>query len=1046
MNGLFLHTSPDASALAAELASRLGGTRADPFQLEVVVTPHAHVRRWLTNELAHRLGRPGEGVCAGVSFLSPGRLLRDLGDEGLFWHPRQLTWRLLRVIGEHPEETALAQLRRHLAGSRNAYPVAHRIATHFQRYLQWRPAMVARWEAGENCDEQGADLGFDSWQPVLWRLAAAEASPQVAAEDLVSRLRAAPEAVQLPASVSWLHPDPLSPWWLNVLGALADHREVHVSVPQVVAHPPQSRRGTGPVARLTGFEHLAHRRLFACAVADELPAASRPETTLGWLQRTLGGESVPPPASDRSVQVHGGHGLERQVEILRDVVTGLLAADPTLEPRDMVIGCPNLGVAAPLVQAAFRLPAGVPGRHPAHEFRVQIADRSSAEVNPLVGLLVQIYTLIASRATAAEVIDFCAQPAVSARFHLDADAIGRLTRLADDAGVRWGLSARHRDRFGLSRVPQNTWTAGLQRMLLGVALSEEMLPVVGTVLPLDGVEDGDLVPLGGLSELVSRLSQLAAEYETPATMAGWVERMQWALDAFTEVSGDDTWQRTDALWRIAEFAERGAGDELLSLSDITALAGDEFERGEARATYGNGSLTVCSLQSLRGVPYRVVCLFRRGDGVFRRPPHRAGDNLMLRAPQPGEPDPPAEDRQALIAAINSAHEAVVVVHQARSALTNESIPPPSALADLLELLDQGGVKERLHPLQPFSPTLFGADGDPSLSYDQTGLRGALAVTAPRQAPVLDNSVPPAPALTAVALDDLIRFVKDPARHFLRERCGLTYWEDAKPSVDIPIELNGLERWAVGDRLLGLVRSGQSVDDAIRAEWLRGALPPGAMGTRLLNGIEEHVTPIIRDLPHRPDETQPGVSGALEIHHDISVDSGLVRLTGRVATQQDLVLEATFSKVSLRRTVGLWLRLTALAATEDGQWQGLLVGRGGRLTLRGPDQATALELLGRWIRLYRVGLDLPLPLPLDFGAQLADALRAGRDPFAAKRDLRHAFTSPAPHWRRFYAGVEELLAVPVGTDDLDQPSETLLACAAARLIWDPITAHQVVPVR
>ena len=1039
MTGLFLHTSTDATALTSALASGLGGTRADPFMTEVVVTPHAHVRRWLTNELAQRLGRPGEGICAGVSFLSPGRLLHELGDEGGFWRPRQLSWRLLRVIGEQPEQPQLEQLRRHLAASRNAYPVAHRIATLFQRYLQWRPGLVARWEAGENCDEQGVDLGFDTWQPVLWRLAAAEASPLTAADGFIAGLRAHPDSLPLPSSVSFVHPDPFSPWWLNVLHALAEHRDVHVFLPQVAEHVVGSAIPSGPVGRLTGHQRAAHRRLFEVAEVHQVPAVPRPITTLGWLQRRLVGQRVAAPTPDHTVQVHGGHGLERQVEILRDAITALLAADPTLEPRHLVVGCPNPGRAAPLIQAAFRLPVGVPGRHPAHDFRVQLADRSSAEVNPLVGVLIQTLTLLTSRATSADVIELCVQPAVAARFGLDSDAIARLTRLADDAGVRWGLSAHHRDRFGLGQVPQNTWTAGLQRMLLGVALSEELLPMVGTVLPLDGVEDGDLLPLGGLSELISRLSHLSVQYQTPTNLAGWVTRLQWALDAFTEVSGDNAWQRTDALLRVADLAERGAGDEQLELADITSLVTDEFERGEARSTYGNGSLTVCSLASLRGVPYRVVCLFGLDDGVFPRAPERDGDNLMLRVPQPGEPDPPAEDRQALIAAINAAGESVVIVHQSRSAQTNEPIPPPAALADLLQLLDEGGVRQRQHPLQPFSPSLFGnAAGGVASSYDPTGLRGALAVSSPRHDPPTDNSVPPAPLLTEVSLDDLIRFVRDPARHFLRERCGLTYWDESKPSLDIPIELDHLQRWGVGDRLLGLVRAGHSVDDAIRAEWLRGAVPPGAIGTRMLNEVEAQLTPIANNLPQ--------LSAQATVHHDISVDCGPVRFTGRVATQQDLVLEATFSKVSRRRTIGLWLQLLALAATDDRPWQGLLVGRGGRFALRGPDQASAHELLGRWIRLYRIGLDAPLPLPLDFGAQLADLLRTGRDPMAAVRELRQAYDSPGRHWTRFFARVDDLLAVPMGDDDLDQPSETLLACAAARLIWHPISAHEAVPVR
>lgn len=1035
MTGLFLHRSDDAAALVTELASRLGGVRSDPFALDVVVTPHQHLRRWLTNELAHRLGRPGEGICTGVGFLTPARLLRDLGDPTRFWQPRHLAWRLLEVIAGHAGEPHLEQLRRHLEGSRNAYPVAHRIAGLFHRYLHWRPALVTRWEAGDDVDEHGAALGFDAWQPVLWRLAASEASPLAASADLLARLRREPGSLPLPPSVSFAQPEPFSPWWLDVVGALSEHRAVHVSLRQTAA---DSATPQGPAARLTGFERGARRGLLERATVQTLPGASGRGGTLGWLQRTLRGGTPAPPPPDGSVQVHGGHGLERQVEILRDAITGLLAADPTLEPRDVIVGCPNLAAAAPLIQAAFRLPDGVPGRHPANAFRVQLADRSSADANPLVGVLVQALTLIASRATAAEVIDFCAKPAVATRFGLDPDSIERLTRLAGDAGVRWGLSARHRARFGLGHVPQNTWTAGLQRMLLGVALSEQELPVVGTVLPLDDVEDGDLMPLGGVSELISRLSRFAADCDTPATLAVWVTRLQWAMDAFGQVAGDDTWQRTDALMRLAELGERGAGDELLGLTDVTDLVGDEFERGQARSTFGNGSLTVCSLRSLRGVPYRVICLLGLDDGVFPRAAERDGDDLMLRDPRPGEPDPPAEDRQALADAITAAGDALVIVHQSRSAQTNEPIPPPAALADLLDLLRRAGVVERRHPLQPFSPTLFGADGEP-LSYDPAGLRGAVAVSGPRVAPGPGTPVPPAPPFTEVSLDDLAGLVRDPVRHFLRERCGLSYWQSERPADEIPIELNGLERWGVGDRLLTLVRSGRSIDEAIRAEWLRGEVPPGAVGTRLLDGLAAQLGPIVEALPASASEPVR--------HHDIALDCGPVRLTGRVATQDDLVLQATFSKPSGKQLVGLWLQLVALSATTDRPWRAMLVGRGGSQQLRGPDPRAAAELLGRWVRLYRIGLDAPLPLPLRFGARLAELLDSGKDPFAERRELVYAYRDDrSSHWRQFYPEVEDLLAVPLGTDDLDQPEESLLAFAAARLIWLPIGAHEAVMVR
>ena len=1034
---MFLHRSSDATALVAELASRLGGTRPDPFVMEVVVTPHPHLRRWLVNELAQRLGRPGEGICAGVSFLTPGRLLHQLGDPGRFWQPRQLTWRLLQVLTEHPDVPELQQLRRHVQASRNGYRVAHRIAGLFHRYLQWRPAMVAGWEAGRHTDENGRQLGFDAWQPVLWRLATADASPIRAQADFVAHLKDSPGSLALPPSVSFMQPDPLSPWWFDVLDALAAHREVHVSLRQLGAARWPAAEGAAAAVRLTRHEQGAHLAL-ASAPTEVLPPASGGAGTLGWLHCALRGDRAQAPTPDGSVQVHGGHGIERQVEILRDAITGLMAADTTLQPRDIVVGCPDLATVAPLVQAAFRLPAGVPGRHPANDFRVQLADRSSAEVNPLIGVLVQTLTLIASRASAADVIDLCAQPAVAQRFGLDADTVERLARLAADSGVRWGLTSQHRGAFGLGDLPQNTWRAGLQRMLLGVALSETHLPMVGTVLPLNDVEDGDLLPVGGLAELVMRLAALASLADTPASLAVWVQRLQGALDDFTLVSGDDVWQRTDALGRLAELAERGAGEGTLSLADITDLVSDEFQRGEARSTFGNGSLTVCSLRSLKGVPYRVVCLVGLDDGVFPRSPERDGDNLMLRDPRPGEPDPPAEDRQALADAIAAAGEALVIVHQSRSAQTNEALPPPAALADLLDVLASAGVREREHPLQPFSQRLFGADGPP-VSYDPVGLRGAMAVSAPRRVPARDVAVPPAPPLTELTLDDLIHFVADPVRHFLRERCGLSYWQSEQPSDEIPIELDGLERWAVGDRLLTLVRTGHPIEQAVRAEWLRGSVPPGQLGDRLLTDLAEQVAPIVASLPVNADDPVT--------HHDIALDCGAVRFTGRVATQRDLVLMATFSQLSPKRVTEVWLRLLALSASSDESWRAMLVGRGGRRQFNAPDRDEAMRLLSLLIRLYRIGLDAPLPLPVNFGVRLAELLRAGKDPMAELRTLQSVYEKDdrARLWRQFYERAEHLLAVPVGGDDLDQPRESVLAFAATRVLWKPLYEHEAVPV-
>jgi exodeoxyribonuclease V gamma subunit len=89
---------------------------------------------------------------------------------------------------------------------------------------------------------------------------------------------------------------------------------------------------------------------------------------------------------DRSIVLHAAHGPDRQVEVLREVLVGLLADDPTLEPRDIVVMCPDIEAFAPLIAAAFGLDtAEAEAEHPGHRLRVRLADRSLRPAQPVAG-------------------------------------------------------------------------------------------------------------------------------------------------------------------------------------------------------------------------------------------------------------------------------------------------------------------------------------------------------------------------------------------------------------------------------------------------------------------------------------------------------------------------------------------------------------------------------------------------------------------------------------------------------------------------------------
>ena len=130
--------------------------------------------------------------------------------------------------------------------------------------------------------------------------------------------------------------------------------------------------------------------------------------------------------------------------------------------------CPDIETFAPLISAAFG-----PGAHPAQALPVRLADRALRQVNPLLDVVARLLELAAARLTAAQVLDLLAAAPVRRRFGLDDGDLDRLRELAVGSGVRWGLDAAHRRPFKLEAFGQNTWAAGLDRLLLGVAMPGE---------------------------------------------------------------------------------------------------------------------------------------------------------------------------------------------------------------------------------------------------------------------------------------------------------------------------------------------------------------------------------------------------------------------------------------------------------------------------------------------------------------------------------------------------------------------------------------------
>ena len=154
---------------------------------------------------------------------------------------------------------------------------------------------------------------------------------------------------------------------------------------------------------------------------------------------------------DTSVQLHVSHGPDRQVEVLREVLLGLLDDDPTLEPRDIVVLCPDIETFAPLIAATFGLDSSAAQQadRPRTPAAPSIPGTSSGSGWPIGRCAGSIPCCPCSTGCSTSptpgsrrppLLDLASTPPVARRFGFSEDELQRLTELV--AGLWSALGAR----------------------------------------------------------------------------------------------------------------------------------------------------------------------------------------------------------------------------------------------------------------------------------------------------------------------------------------------------------------------------------------------------------------------------------------------------------------------------------------------------------------------------------------------------------------------------------------------------------------------------
>ena len=647
--------------------------------------PTRGIERWLTQRMSAGLGRvagPRRRRVRERRLPAARAADRRRGGDGLRHRPRRRPvagrsarcgrcWRsstrrwASRGSRRWPTTSATRPTRR--AAARRFTSVRH-LAELYDRYALYRPEMLEAVGGRRGRRLAGRAVAAPA------RAAAGARSGRARRHGVRARCARTRALVDLPPRLALFGLTRLPAGHLNVLRALA-------------AAPRRPPVPAAPVARAVGAAARAPARSCAVATSDRdggEPAARRPgattrasssscsaATTRDHLHavehgaatacsracsRTCARTAATPTQPDRSIQVHSCHGRARQVEVLRDAILHLLAERPDARAARRDRDVPrhrDVRAADPGDVRRRRRRGRRRSRARRRDLRVRLADRSLRQTNPLLGVVARLLELAGERLTASQVLDLADREPVRRRFGLDDDDIARLEEWVRASGIRWGLDAEHRAPFKLGTLPSGTWRAGLDRLLLGVTMSEDGQRLFERVLPLDDVESGAIDLVGRFAELIDRAAGGGRRARAHAAdRRRGRRRSPRPPTRSPRTAPRDAWQRAELQRLLDDVVGEAAGSATeLALPELRTLLADRLQGRPTRANFRTGHLTICTLVPMRSVPHRVVCLLGIDDGVFPRKAPRDGDDLLLDDPHVGERDaahrgPPAAARRA----------------------------------------------------------------------------------------------------------------------------------------------------------------------------------------------------------------------------------------------------------------------------------------------------------------------------------------------------------------------------------------------------------------
>jgi exodeoxyribonuclease V gamma subunit len=1012
MSGFNLFTGNKLEILAERLAEKILAPLSDPLQSEIVVVQNGGMQRWVSMQLAAHTG-----VCANVLFPFPRAFLYEIAsrlghisisDE---YEPEFLAWRIMELLPDCLNDPVYGGINNYLAEDHNGlkpYQLCAKIASTFDRYLVYRPEMIAAWEKGDR------GVAEEVWQADLWRkirrLSPAEHLVGIY-KIIVDKLEGNDSNSSLPERIAVFGISSLPPLYLHLFQELSKFTEVNgfflnpsrefwmdirsereigktlervrerSSLKNATREDLYFHRGNGLLSSLggTGRDFYARLLEFSASLYEEFSDPDK-NTLLGIVQSDIlnlkdrGAEENPQKivsVDDRSIRINSCHNMLREIEVLYDQLLEMFAENPDLLPKDVVVMAPEIEKYAPYIEAVFGvrfLPSNPKDR--SQEIRYSIADYSIGRGSSIFQAMTGILELLQGRFVLSDFISLLDYKPIRKRFELDENDVEAIRRWVVESGIRWGIDAEDRSSKGLPATLENTWRMGLDRMLLGYSIPEEGLRMFSGIVPYGDIEGKDGEMLGRFVTLVEVIISLSKSLSERRTLKEWASYFLFIAGELLEPSAEQNEQddvrllreRLEQMRRIEEKAGFSGTVEFFVAKSLL-----EKYLKETKRSYGymTGGVTFCSLLPMRSIPCRVVCVIGMNNADYPRHFEDVNFDLIGQTPQQGDPSQKDEDRYLFLEALLSARQFLYISYVGLSSEDNSVIPPSVVVSELLDYLaegffaTEGTLRDQLlvsHHLQAFHPSYFSENKKP-LSYCRHNCKAAkkLSESSPVKRVFFQDPLPEqGDDLREIGIADLKSFFGNPSKYLLKRRIGLSFDRNYETPTDKEaFRIYGLAGYEIGEEMLKCSLGGGDLKELFNVMMASGKLPHGTAGLSGYQTLSSEISAFAVLLKKE-------LGDITTRHVDLDISVGGFHIAGRIHDLSESgILKYRFGRIRAKDHIGIWIDLLLLGAAGKGAatTPSFIIGRKERWKYLQPQKA--LDILAGLLELYSEGTRKPL---------------------------------------------------------------------------------------